>query len=88
MTPPPPSRGVQALFSTVSIAHDASIRPKPHSSFHRSETLGSLAEPRASDELRRISLISWGSREGSACNISATIPDAMGVAMLVPSFSS
>ena len=85
---PPPSRGVQGLSRTVSMAHDASMRPNPHSSFQRSETLGSLAEPRASEELRRISLISCGSNERSACSINATIPEAIGVAILVPSFSS
>ena len=64
------------------------MRPKPQSEFQRSETEDSEALPRCSDELRKISFTSWGESEGSACSIAATIPEAIGVAMLVPSFSS
>ena len=88
MISPFASSGVHAFSSAISIAQEASMRPKPHSSFQRSEMLGSLALPRASDEFRRMSLTSCGSREGSACNISATMPEAIGVAILVPSLES
>ena len=86
--PPPPVRGEQVLPRTVSTAHEASINPKPHSSFHLSETLGSEAEPFCSLELRSMSLTSIGLRLESACSISATTPDTNGVAIDVPSLDS
>ena len=86
--PPPPVSGVHVLSSTVSTAHDASIRPNPQSAFHLSDIPGSEGLPFFSLELRRISLISNGFNAGSACNIRATTPETSGVAMEVPSFDS
>ena len=56
--PPPPSSGEHALSRAVSIAHEASNRPKPHLSFHRSDTLVSEALPLDSLEFLKISLTS------------------------------
>ena len=74
-------------------AHAASTRPNPHLLFHRSETDGSEASGSPdwrldSDELRNMSLISWGVKSSSAWSIAATIPETTGVAMLVPLFDS
>ena len=88
MTPPESSSGVHTRFKTRSRAHEASTKPKPHSSFQRSETLGSDAEPLCSEVLRRMSRISRGSRVSSAWRRTATMPETTGVAMLVPDFDS
>ena len=69
-------------------AHDASSSPKPHSSFHLSEVSEALGLPFSSLEFLRISFISTGVRLESACNINATTPDTIGVAIDVPSLDS
>ena len=85
----PPSKGVHGLSSAMSIAQDASIKPKPHSLFQRLETdVSEALSCWNSEEFLMISLISKASSEGLASITVATTPDAIGVAILVPSFSS
>ena len=87
IAPPPLLRGVQLRSNTVSTAQDASSKPKPHSSFHLSDT-SELGLPFSSLEFLKISLISVGFRLESACNINATTPETIGVAIEVPSLDS
>ena len=70
------------------IAQLASIIPNPYFSFHRSLTPGSDGLPRSSDEFLKLSFTSCGDREESASSMRAITPDAIGVAILVPVFSS
>ena len=70
----------------MDIAQDASIIPYPYLVFQRDSELSGT--PRASADVRNIPLTSLGVKEGSASNIIATTPEAIGVAILVPDFSS
>ena len=69
------------------MAQEASIRPNPHFSCHLSDTvLAGLSL--ISDEFLITSITSKAVNEGAASLTSATMPEAIGVAILVPSFSS
>ena len=86
-TTPVSSNGVQGWSRAKSMAQDASINPKPHFSCHLSEIVFAGLSL-ISDEFLMTSITSKASKEGAASLTNATMPEAIGVAILVPSFSS